>query len=205
MRVRVRASHTSGPRTTTGPDAVGVDVPPDFDRASSLSRATRTWPARYLPGSRAAVCDVLDAAGGLAAHGILPSASARPRGGGPARWRVASSHARRRRPAAGRTGRRDGRHPDVPVLVERVSVCAVVHAGARAADGAGCRHSLSWPLSGAVGPGARSDRRRDDPGGDPRGGLSAAHRGRTDLWRQQGIAWPRFVLKISKRFIRTGT
>src|SRR5262245_64594499 len=134
MRIRVRAAQIPGPRTSTGPDAVGVDVPADFDRASSLSGAARTRPARYLPGSGAAVCDLFDAAGGLAAHGILPPASARPRGGGPARRRVAPSRPRRRDAAACRAWRRDRRHFDVSLLLERVSVCAVVHAGARAAD-----------------------------------------------------------------------
>ncbi len=99
--LRARATAVPRPRAAPRADPGRVDVPADFDRAAAVSDAARAAAAGHLSRPRPPVRHVLSAAGGMAAHGVLPATVAGPGRSGHARWRVAAACAVGRRAAAG--------------------------------------------------------------------------------------------------------
>src|SRR5690606_3600794 len=96
------------------------------------------------------------------------------------------------RAATRRAGYRDHRDPDVRLLLERISVRAVVHGHARAPDSPGRGRAVPQLVPDPVGPDPRGDDRDDAPHPRAGRGVPAPH----PEWAHCGlgeVTWQRYT------------
>src|SRR6202171_4699253 len=127
------------------------DVSADLYCKPALSAAPIPAPDRHVSRPHHAVHDLRDAAHGLGSHRIHstgPQGSRRSRARG-RRHAQAELHEDPAPPRGAEPG--DDRNSDVHLLLERVSIRALLHARPGEANGAGSDRAVSWAIPGALG------------------------------------------------------